>query len=65
MIKKPSKLQRILIIATVVTIVIVVTSVIYSLGFLSNNLLRALRPEGSGGTGVTEFNIGGFEALGL
>jgi len=63
--RKIGKLQRNLIIAALVTIILVSAGVIYSLGFLSNNLLRALRPEAPNEGKIVEFNLGGFESLGL
>ncbi|MBT9151641.1 MAG: hypothetical protein DDT40_01837 [candidate division WS2 bacterium] len=65
MTKKIGKLQRNLIIAALVTIILISAGVIYSLGFLSNNLLRALRPQVANEAGIVEFNLGGFESLGL
>ncbi|OGY57866.1 MAG: hypothetical protein A3E61_00995 [Candidatus Colwellbacteria bacterium RIFCSPHIGHO2_12_FULL_43_12] len=63
--KKISKLQRNLIISAVVTLVLVAVSVIYSLGFLSNNLWRTLKLEPANNGGVIEFDIKGFKALNL
>ena len=63
--KKINKLQKVSIIAAIATFIIVGVIVIYSLGFLSNNLLRALMSQTSEGEGIVEFNLSGFEALGL
>jgi len=63
--KKSRKLQRILMVVAVVTVALVGTAVIYSLGFLSNNLLRALKLSTPTTEDLVEFNIQGFEALGL
>lgn len=63
--KRTSKLQKSFIIAAVITVILLSAAVIYSLGFLSNNLLRALRPQLTNGKEVVEFNLNGFEALGL
>ncbi|MDP3697170.1 MAG: hypothetical protein Q8R55_04015 [Candidatus Taylorbacteria bacterium] len=63
--KKSNYLQKTLIAAAVVTFVFTIATVIYSLGFLSNNLLHALRSQTAGSGGLIEFDIKGFEALGL
>ena len=63
--KKISKLQKSLIASAVVTLILVAASVIYSLGFLSNNLWRTLNSEPANDSGGTEFNIDGFKSLNL
>lgn len=52
-------------VVAVVTVAFVGMAVIYSLGFLSNNLLRALKSPTPATEDLVEFNIQGFEALGL
>lgn len=52
-------------VVAVVTVALVSTAVIYSFGFLSNNLLRALKSQTPTTEDLVEFNIQGFEALGL
>jgi len=63
--KRTSKLQKGFIVVAIITVVLLGTAVIYSLGFLSNNLLRALRLETQNGEEVLEFNLNGFKSLGL
>ena len=63
--KKISKLQKSLIISAVITLILVIVSIIYSLGFLSNNLWRTLGSEPIDTTGIIEFDISGFKALNL
>lgn len=63
--KKSNNFQKALITAAVVTFIFTIATVIYSLGFLSNNLLRALRSQTAGSGDLIEFDIKGFEALGL
>jgi len=63
--RKIGKLQRSLIVAALVTIILISAGVIYSLGFLSNNLLRALRPQAANEGKIVEFNLDGFKSLGL
>ncbi|MBI1839042.1 MAG: hypothetical protein HYR95_01965 [Candidatus Colwellbacteria bacterium] len=63
--KKLNRLERTLLITGSLTLVLTAVGVIYSLGFLSNNLLRALRPETDSSENSIEFDIKGFESLGL
>ena len=57
--------ERTLLISAVVILIISVVLVIYSFGFLSNNLIRALRPEKDIAKEIVEFNLNGYEQLGL
>jgi hypothetical protein len=63
--KKAGNWQRNLVITGLIIAFLTAAAVIYSLSFLSNNLLRALRPPSLEGQTLIEFNLSGFKALGL
>ena len=62
---KYTKLQRRLIPSAMVAVVVLGFVVIYSLIFLSDNLFRALVPGDGSDAGSVQFNLEGFNNLGL
>jgi len=62
---KYTTLQKKLILLAITAIIILSLVVIYSLFFLSDNLFRALVPGNGSDTGSVQFNLEGFNNLGL
>ncbi|MBI2593000.1 MAG: hypothetical protein HYW37_02545 [Candidatus Colwellbacteria bacterium] len=60
--EKFKQIERILLATSLLLIVLTVALVIYSLGFLSTNLLRALAPGQERGE-TANFDLQGFENL--
>ncbi len=58
-------IQRIILGAGILSVVLVTISVIYGLGFLSTNLLHSLSTDNNIGRSVTNFNLKGYNDLGL
>jgi hypothetical protein len=61
---KVSKVENVLLIAAVGIAAVLLVFVIYTIQFLSHNLLDALAPSGQGAPAAS-FNIAGAQALGL
>lgn len=62
---KYTKLQKRLIPSAIAAVIILGFVVIYSLIFLSDNLFRALVPGDGSDAGSVQFNLEGFNNLGL
>ena len=62
---KYTTLQKRLILSAIAAVIVVSLAVIYSLFFLSDNLLHALVPGDGSNTGSAQFNLEAFNSLGL
>lgn len=63
--KQINQLEIILMASGIVTLVITASVVIYSFGFLSKNLLRALSSDAGSNNRTILFDVDGFNKLGL
>lgn len=63
--RKHTTSQTRLVLSAITAVIVLSFVVIYSLFFLSDNLLRALVPGNGSNTGAVQFNLDGFKSLGL
>ncbi len=58
-------IEKIILVVGLVTLALLIGAVMYSLGFLSTNLLHSLSGDNNIGGPAVDFNINGFNELGL